>query len=696
MDNKGLAGIGHNQGPPMGGLNSLPVAEKAVGGAILKGAKAGLKSLSNVFESVGSGLKKAGLEKDERKEAAKAIQNEIDKVSKANNRKFRPKVLRMATRPDQDNNFSNVVIAAIDDENGKVAAILDGKFFTKTDTRKVLKNSSGTSQRKNKNFGKKINNLTVDGFFPIQAGHNQKIKEILTSLNVPVYAKGEGVISPEDLAKLNNARNTALANIQNNYIREINEANTGLKDGTLTKAEATDLKRKAINKMNDAKRKVGMGHADDKIEMGAKGTVGFTKSLLAGLPITDTTAGRVSGSKPSGSKLDIRGAYIRDTAAPMESLPDIDLSMDLLEEMGDKGLKSLTPKQLNTIVSRKVEGVDLPSNVKRIDEIDKRIGAIKNPASTRKDLYAERLLKEQDRVLTKASGRYPTIGELYSDETLIEKLQYTLLNRLGGKLSGKKGLGALIKRGDDEIIVGSRSSTEEPQVMMTAEGERLVPRKDFINPRIQKERISEAPSYEEMIQRGMGQSVTDVLADIDTGVLGEGDGMVRLRRLFDNGNIQSERDVSDAMIYVNRIVRETNATNPDSILAQSARMLQRDLREEDDLVSRAIRGEGARDDDDLGGIVEIPNQRGNVLDDDSLGDNPEPPEILYEMIRVEQDLPGNGFEDLQELEQAFSQGDMSVDVFLREVDAFEESGLVPEDEIREYNNMLSQMLADRE
>lgn len=675
MDNKGLAGIGHNQGPPMGGLTSLPVAEKAVGGAILKGAKAGLKSLSSVFESVGSGLKKAGLEKDERKEAAKSIQNEIDKVSKANNRKFRPKVLRMATRPDQDNNFSNVVIAAVDDENGKVAAILDGKFFTKTDTRKVLENSSGTSQRKNKNFGKKINNLTVDGFFPIQASYNQKIKEILTSLNVPVYDKGEGVISPEDLAKLNNARNTALANIQNNYIRKINEANTGFKDGTLTAAEATDLKREATNKMDDAKRKVGMGHGDDKIEMGAKGTLGFTKSLLAGLPITDTTAGRVSGSKPSGSKLDIRGAYIRDTAAPMESLPDIDLSMDLLEEMGDKGLKSLTPKQLNTIVSRKVEGVDLPSNVKRIEKIDKRIGAIKDPVSARKDLYAERLLKEQDKILKEAT-RKPTIGELYSDETLIEKLQYTLLNRLGGKLSGKQGLGALIKRGDDEMIVGSRSSTEEPQVMMTAEGERLVPRKDFINPRIQKERISEAPSYEEMIQRGMGQSVTDVLADIDTGVLGEGDGMVRLRRLFDNGNIQSERDVSDAMIYVNRIVRETNATNPDSILAQSARMLQRDLREEDDLVSRAIRG--------------------NALDDDSLGDNPEPPEILYEMIRVEQDLPGNGFNDLQELEQAFSQGDMSVDVFLREIDAFEESGLVPEDEIREYNNMLSQMLADRE
>jgi hypothetical protein len=628
MDNKGLAGIGHNQGPPMGGLTSLPVVEKAVGGAILKGAKAGLKSLSSMFESVGSGLKKAGLEKDERKEAAKSIQNEIDKVSKANNRKFRPKVLRLQTRPEQENNYSDVIIAAVDDENGKVAAVLDGRFFTKTDTREFFENASGTKKRKNKNFGKKINNLTVNEFFPIQSPYNADIKEMLSFLNVPIYAKGEGIISPEDLAILNKRQGAGGA----------------------------------------------MGHNPDKVEMGTKGTLGFTKSLLAGLPITDATAGRISGSKGQGGKLDIRGAYIRDTAAPMESLPDIDLSMDMLEEMGDKGLKSLTPKQLNTIVRRKAQGVDLPSNVKRIDEIDKRIGAIKDPVSARKDLYAERLLKEQDKILKEAT-RKPTIGELYSDETLIEKLQYTLLNRLGGKLSGKQGLGALIKRGDDEMIVGSRSSTEEPQVMMTAEGERLVPRKDFINPRIQKERIPEAPSYEEMIQRGMGQSVTDVLTDIDTGALGEGDGMVRLRRLFDTGRIESERDVSDAIIYVDRIVRETNATNPDSILAQSARMLQRDLGEyEEDLVSRAIR----REDDNLGGIVETN------------------PGVMYETIRDDQGLPGNGFNDLQELEQAFSQGDMSVDVFLREIDAFEESGLVPEEEIAEYSNMLAQMLADRE
>ena len=650
MDNKGLAGIGHNQGPPMGGLTSLPVVEKAVGGAILKGAKAGLKSLSSMFESVGSGLKKAGLEKDERKEAAKSIQNEIDKVSKANNRKFRPKVLRLQTRPEQENNYSDVIIAAVDDENGKVAAVLDGRFFTKTDTREFFENASGTKKRKNKNFNKKINNLTVNEFFPIQSPYNSEIKEMLSFLNVPIYAKGEGVISPEDLAILN--------------------------------------KRQGVGG--------AMGHNPDKVQMGTAGTIGFTKSLLAGLPITDAKAGRISGSKGQGGELDIRGAYIRDTAAPMESLPDIDLSMDLLEEMGDKGLKSLTPKQLNTIVRRKAQGVDLPSNVERIDKIDKRMqnvvtkeslkadpdglySPIIDKASARKDPYAARLLKEQDNIInpegdsSSSIRRKPTIGELYSDETLIEKLQYTLLNRLGGKLSGKKGLGALIKRGDNEMIVGSRSSTEEPQVMMTAEGERLVPRKDFINPRIQKERISEAPSYEEMIQRGMGQSVRDVLADIDTGVLDEGDGMVRLRRLFDQGMTENDADL--AFNYVNNIANQTSLTNPNSILAQNARMLQQDLREfEEDLVYRAIRREdGARED---GGISE--------------------PDEVYQTIRTDQGLPGSGFMDLQELEQAFSQGDMSVDVFLREIDAFEESGLVPEEEIAEYSNTLAQMLADRE
>ena len=157
-------GIGHNQGPPMGGLSTLPIAEKAIGGALIKGAKAGLKSLGSMFESVGSGLKKSGLKKDERKEAAKAIQNEIDKVSEVNNRKFRPKILRIETRPDQDNNYSDVIIAAVDDENGKIAAILDGKFFTQVDRRETFKTGSG-KERKNKNFGKDINRLNVGGFF---------------------------------------------------------------------------------------------------------------------------------------------------------------------------------------------------------------------------------------------------------------------------------------------------------------------------------------------------------------------------------------------------------------------------------------------------------------------------------------------------------------------------------------------------
>ena len=396
---------------------------------------------------------------------------------------------------------------------------------------------------------------------------------------------------------------------------------------------------------------------------------------MAGLPITDSQAGRISGSKPSGEGLDIRGAYIRDTAAPMESLPNIDVSLDMLEEMGDKGLKSLTPPQLKTITAnivpdmlnkdliayrKKIAGMkqkedpkivekltrsNLPSNVKRIEELDKRMDNITyKKASVKKDPYAARLIKEQDKILTKGESIYPTIGELYSDETLIEKLQYTLLNRLGGKLSSKKGLGALIKRSDDEMIVGSRSSTEEPQVMITAEGERLVPRKDFINPRIQKERISAPPSYEEMLEMRQAER----------------------RDLFEEARL--------------------GRISPDQ-LDRGMDQLDRDIRD----ISRT-----RQDDDDLGGIVEIPNQRGNVLDDDSLGDNPEPPEILYEMIRVDQGLPGNGFNDLQELEQAFSQGDMSVDVFLREIDAFEESGLVPEDEIREYSNMLSQMLDDTE
>ena len=472
-------GIGHNQGPPMGGLSTLPIAEKAIGGALIKGAKAGLKSLGSMFESVGSGLKKSGLKKDERKEAAKAIQNEIDKVSEANNRKFRPKILRMETRPNQKNNYSDVVIAAVDDENGKVAAVLDGRFFTKVDRRETFKTGSG-KERKNKNFGKDINYLSVGGFFPIQSGHNTRLKEILESLNVPIYDEGEGVISPENLAILNKRQSEG-----------------------------------------------AMGHRPNKIEMGTKGTLGFAKSLRAGLPITDAGAGRVSGAKGEGGELNIRGASITDTAAPMGSLPDIDLSADLLEEMGDTGLRSLTPEQLETITTRivpnianpdliayqkkmqdikqkedpkiveKLKGSNLPSGVKRIQAIDARMKNVIDEASARRDPYAARLLKEQDDLYSteKVSKRKPTIGELYSDETMIEKLQYGLLNKLSGDLSGKKGLLSLVKKGDDEMIVGYRGPDDPGELMKSSDGERLVPRRDFINPRIQKEILEEEDSY---------------------------------------------------------------------------------------------------------------------------------------------------------------------------------------------------------
>ena len=447
MDSRRIAGIGHNQGPPMGGLSTLPIAEKAIGGAVIKGIKTGLKNLNTMFESVGSGLKKSGLKKDERKEAAKAIQNEIDQVSKANNRKFRPKILRLETRPDQDNSFSNVVVAAVDDENGKIAAILDGKFFTKIDDRETLRTGSG-GERKNKNFGKEINYLNVGGFFPIQSEWNFQIKEILESLNVPIYAKGEGVISPEDLAILNKRQSEG-----------------------------------------------AMGHKSNKIEMGTKGTLGFTRSLQAGLPITDAAAGRISGSKGEGGQLDIRGAAIKDTATPIESLPDIDVSADLLEEMSDTGLKSLTPQQLQKITQRIVPSIGLPSNVKKIASLENRMENIVDRASARRDPYAARLLKEQDDLYDsqEVSRREPTIGELFSKETMIEKLQYGLLNKLSGDLSGKKGLLSLIKRGDDEMIVGSRSPDDPGELMITAEGERLVPRKQLFDPRVRKERVSDTP-----------------------------------------------------------------------------------------------------------------------------------------------------------------------------------------------------------
>ena len=467
-------GIGHNQGPPMGGLSTLPVVEKAIGGALIKGAKAGLKSLGSMFESVGSGLKKSGLKKDERKEAAKAIQNEIDKVSEANNRKFRPKILRMQTRPNQENNYSDVVIAAVDDENGKVAAVLDGKFFTKIDNRETFKTGDG-KERKNKNFGKEINYLNVGGFFPIQSGHNAKLKEILESLNVPVYDKGEGVISPENLAILNKRQSEG-----------------------------------------------AMGHRPDKVEMGTKGTLGFAKSLQAGLPVTDAGAGRISGAKGQGGELSIRGASIKDTAAPMGSLPDIDLSADLLEEMGDTGLRSLTPRQLQRITKRIVPSIGLPSNVKKLEAVDARMERVIDEASAKRDPYAARLLKEQDDLTStqEVSKREPTIGELYSDETMIEKLQYALLNKLSGDLSGKKGLLSLVKRGDDGMIVGSRGPDDPGEVMKTAEGERLVPRRDFINPRIQKERVGEvtdpelAGTYESYLTRTSRENDREVSPEI--------------------------------------------------------------------------------------------------------------------------------------------------------------------------------------
>jgi hypothetical protein len=469
-------GIGHNQGPPMGGLSTLPVAEKAIGGAIIKGVKSGLKSLSSMFESVGSGLKKTDLKKDERKEAASAIQNEIDKVSKANNRKFKPKILRMETRPNQTNNFAEIVVAAVDEENGKVAAILDGRFSTKIDKRKTFKTGSG-GERENKNFNKEINYLNVGGFFPIQSSYNYKIKEILESLNVPVYGRGEGVISPEDLAILNKRQSEG-----------------------------------------------AMGHTPDKLEMGATGTLGFSKSLRAGLPITDAGAGRVSGAKGEGGQLNIRGASIMDTAAPMESLPDIDVSMDMLGEMGDTGLNSLTPEQLSSITQRRVEGIDLPPNVKRISTIQNRMDNVIDDSSARKDPYAARLVKEKDNSTRRSAEIYPrklTIGELYPKETMIEKLQYGLLSRLSGGTSGKKGLMSLIKRGEDEMIVGRRSPTDQEQVMVTADGERLAPKSMLLDPRVRKERVGinrnilddnpEPPENLQGLQRlmGVGEDLDD-------------------------------------------------------------------------------------------------------------------------------------------------------------------------------------------
>ena len=127
--------------------------------------------------------------------------------------------------------------------------------------------------------------------------------------------------------------------------------------------------------------------------------------------------------------------------------------------MSDTGLKSLTPQQLQKITQRIVPSIGLPSNVKKIASLENRMENIVDRASARRDPYAARLLKEQDDLYDsqEVSRREPTIGELFSKETMIEKLQYGLLNKLSGDLSGKKGLLSLIKRGDDEMIVGSRS-----------------------------------------------------------------------------------------------------------------------------------------------------------------------------------------------------------------------------------------------
>ena len=100
--------------------------------------------------------------------------------------------------------------------------------------------------------------MLVDFFLYNQNG-TSRLKEILESLNVPIYAKGEGVISPEDLAILNKRQSEG-----------------------------------------------AMGHKSNKIEMGTKGTLGFTRSLQAGLPITDAAAGRISGSKGEGGQLEYK------------------------------------------------------------------------------------------------------------------------------------------------------------------------------------------------------------------------------------------------------------------------------------------------------------------------------------------------------------------------------------------------------
>jgi len=531
MDNRGIAGIGHNQGPPMGGLSTLPIAEKAIGGAVIKNIKTGLKNLNTMFESVGSGLKKSGFKKDERKEAATAIQNEIDKVSKENNRKYRPKILRM----EKDNPYGGdavhkFVIAAVDDENGKVAAIMDGQIFRELDTDKTITKRKDDKPIPNPYYNKEINKMHVGGFFKIQDPTNASIKEALETLNVPIYGPDEGLATKEQIHLLNTVR-VPMEFDYPHWMGRINRQGYELEEAPITSpftGESSTLPRstgltpsetitrgsdKTITGLQEKRvRGSGMGHHPGKLDMGATGNLKFGKSLGAGLPIQEVDASRISGSKTNEfDELFIPRTPIRSTATPFEDLPDIDLSSDLLEEMGDEGLRSLTPEALRRItqkivpsirdvdyiaggrVNPKLKGSHLPPNVKRFEELRKRV-ALSDPDSGIKDPYSERVLRERKEIYdAQKIDRDLTIGEMYPKETMIEKLQYGLLNRLSGNLSGKRGLLSLIKRGDDEMIVGSRSPTDEAQVMITAEGERLVPRKQLFDPRVRKERVRDVP-----------------------------------------------------------------------------------------------------------------------------------------------------------------------------------------------------------
>ena len=401
-------GIGHNGGPSIGGLSTLPVEGRAVGG-IVKGAKAGLKGLTKLFESVGSSLKKSGLDKTERQEAAKHIQQQIDIASEANNRPFKPKILRL-DKSGQENEQANIVIAAIDEENGKVAAVLDGSFFKIKDERKTIPTRKGV-EKENKNYGKNINKLHVHGFFPIQHSTNSRLKETLEILDVPIYAKGENVISTEQLDRLN----------------------------------------KAIDYVG------GQKHHDDKVEMGLKGTLGFAQSLRKGLPVQEAEAARISGSKGKGGELEIKGKRILETATPMEDLPDIDLGRDYLAAKGTQGLRDLQFDSYEDITGKlnpnivKEEG--FPSNVKEIERYRERLKRYGEDPTIR-DPWAKRTrenIEELEQTPSDVTEDY-TVGDFLPKEKFSEKLQYGLLNKLSGDLLGKKGLASLIKR--DTVSAG--------------------------------------------------------------------------------------------------------------------------------------------------------------------------------------------------------------------------------------------------